>query len=260
MSGVRIKSASEIEMMRATCRLAALVLAETGKKVKAGVSTLELDEFAHDFITSKGATPSPLGYRGFPRSICASVNEVVCHGIPGRRKLKEGDIINLDITTNLEGFHGDTSATFFCGEPRPEAVHVAAVSARCLRIGIEQVRPGARLFDIGAAIQEYAESENCSVVRDYVGHGVGREFHEAPQVPHYGERGRGIRLKRGMIFTIEPMINNGDWRVRVLKDGWTAVTADGSLSAQFEHTILVTDDGVDVLTAQPGPLANSINA
>jgi len=250
MTGVRIKSSAEIELMRSTCRLAAEILHRAADLVRPGVTTGEIDDFCRELILSRGAIPSPLGYKGYPKSICTSVNEEVCHGIPGPRKLREGDIVNLDITTKLAGFHGDTSATFYVGSPGADAKHVTEVSRRCLEIAIAQVKAGARLFDIGAAIQEYAESMGCSVVRDYVGHGVGREFHEPPQVPHFGHRGRGLRLKPGMIFTIEPMINFGQWEVRVLDDGWTAVTADGSLSAQFEHTVLVTETGAEVLTLQ----------
>ena len=196
----------------------------------------------------------------FPKSVCTSVNDVVCHGIPGSYTLKPGDIINVDVTTYFpkqHGYHGDTSATFYIGEPSEEAKKVTEVSRHCLELGIAQVRDGARVGDIGAAIQSYAESVGCSVVRDYVGHGVGREFHMAPQIPHYGVAGKGRRLRAGMVFTIEPMINLGTWEVEMQDDGWTVLTRDRRLSAQFEHTLLVTQSGCEVLTARPGVLHQS---
>jgi methionyl aminopeptidase len=189
--------------------------------------------------------------------VCTSVNEVVCHGIPGSRRLDEGDIINVDVTSIVDGFFGDTSATFYVGQPSAEARHVTEVSRRALMLGIAQVRDGARLGDIGAAIQEFAEGQGCSVVRAFVGHGIGRKFHEPPQVSHVGQRGSGLRLKAGMCFTIEPMINVGDYEVDVLDDGWTVVTRDGSLSAQFEHTLVVTKEGCEVLTQRSRPLKGS---
>jgi methionyl aminopeptidase len=205
----------------------------------------------------RGAWPAPLNYHGFPKSVCTSVNHVVCHGIPGKEVLKNGDIINVDVTTIYEGFYGDTSATFFVGDVSDEARKVTEVSRKSLELAIAEVREGARLGDIGAAIQEYAEGEGCSVVRAFVGHGIGRQFHEPPQVSHVGKRGTGNRLKAGMVFTIEPMINLGSYEVEVLADKWTAVTIDGSLSAQFEHTIVVTKTGCEVLTKRSRPLANS---
>lgn len=242
--------------MREVCRLAGDTLCKVGEIIKPGITTDEINEFVHADTLRKGARPAPLNYRGggggppFPKSVCTSVNEVVCHGIPSNRVLKDGDIINVDITHIYNGFHGDTSATFYVGTPSEEAKKVTEVARRALEIGIAEVKPGARLGDIGAAIQEFVESQGCSVVRDFVGHGIGRKFHEEPKVEHYGQRGRGKRLKPGMTFTIEPMINLGSWQVKILDDEWTAVTADGSLSAQFEHTVLVTPTGVEVLTAR----------
>ncbi len=257
MSNVIIKSKSEIDEMRPACRLAARTLEETGRLLRPGMKTSEIDEFVHQYTINHGARPAPLHYRGFPKSVCTSINDVICHGIPGSRRLREGDIVNVDITSILDGWHGDVSATFYLGEPSAEARHLVEVTRRCLELGIAEVRPGARLGDIGAAIQQHAESNGCSVVRDFVGHGVGRAFHEPPQVAHFGKRGRGQRLREGMTFTIEPMINAGDWRARILEDEWTAVTVDGKLSAQFEHSLAVTGDGVEVLTAFEQPLENS---
>ncbi|MBI2893264.1 MAG: type I methionyl aminopeptidase [Deltaproteobacteria bacterium] len=263
LARVSIKTAREIEQMRKSCQLAARVLEFIGPKIRPGVTTGQLDRLCHDFIVGHGAYPSPLNYRPkfsdqrYPKSICASVNEVVCHGIPNGRVLENGDIVNLDITTYLGGFHGDTNATFFVGSPRAEAKRVVEVARKCLDVGIAQVRPGARLGDIGAAIQEYAEGHRCSVVREFTGHGIGREFHEDPHVPHFGVRGKGLRLQPGMTFTIEPMINGGDYAVEMLDDGWTVLTRDRSLSAQFEHTLLVTTSSVDVMTTRQCPLVNS---
>jgi methionyl aminopeptidase len=256
-SNINIKSPREIELMREAGRLAADTLCRVSELVRPGISTEEINEFVHQDTLDKGAIPAPLNYRGFPKSVCTSINEVVCHGIPGPRVLEEGDIINIDVTHIYKGYHGDTSATFYVGEPSEDARKVTEISRRCLQLGIAEVKPGARLGDIGAAIQECAESLGCGVVRDFVGHGIGREFHEEPKVSHCGQRGRGTRLREGMTFTIEPMINLGDYRVRVLDDGWTAVTVDGSLSAQFEHTVVVTPTGVEVLTQRDRPLANS---
>jgi methionyl aminopeptidase len=254
---IDVKTPKEIEMMRKAGRLAAETLVEVAPLIRPGISTREIDEFVHRDTLKRGCIPAPLNYRGFPKSCCTSVNEVVCHGIPSERVLRDGDIINVDVTHIYEGFHGDTSATFFVGTPSPEARHVTEVSRKCLELGIAQVRPGARLGDIGAAIQEYAEGQGCSVVRAFVGHGIGRRFHEDPQVAHYGHWGRGARLKPGMTFTIEPMINTGTFEIRVLDDDWTAVTADGGLSAQFEHTLLVTLTGVEILTRREKPLLHS---
>ncbi len=257
MGHVEIKNPREIELMREVGRLAADSLCAVAEILKPGITTEEINTFVHADTLRKGARPAPLNYRGFPKSVCTSINEVVCHGIPGPRALKDGDIINVDITHIYKGFHGDTSATFYVGEPSEEARHVTEVSRKSLEIGIQQVRPGARVGDIGAAIQEFAEAQGCAVVRDFVGHGIGRVFHDEPKVSHYGPGGRGQRLKPGMTFTIEPMINLGTWEVKILADDWTAVTTDGKLSAQFEHTVLVTEDGCEVLTARSRPLKNS---
>src|SRR5690606_321192 len=246
---VTIKTAEEIEKMRVAGRLAAEVLEMLGEYVKPGVTTGELDRISHDYIVNtQQAIPAPLNYRGFPKSICTSVNHVVCHGIPGDKKLKNGDIINIDITVIKDGYHGDTSMMFHVGEPSIQARRLVDVTRECLLIGIDLVKPGARLGDIGHAIQKHAEGRGFSVVREYCGHGIGRVFHEDPQVLHYGQPGTGYELKPGMTFTIEPMINAGKRHVRLLPDDWTVVTKDHSLSAQWEHTLVVTDTGVEVLT------------
>jgi methionyl aminopeptidase len=243
--------------MRRAGRIAAETLVEVAELIRPGVTTDEINRFVHDDTIRRGARPAPLNYHGFPKSVCTSVNEVVCHGIPGGQRLKSGDIINVDVTSIFEGFHGDTSATFYVGQPSDEARHVTETARRSLEIGIAVVRDGARLGDIGAAIQEFAEGEGCSVVRAFVGHGIGRRFHEPPQVSHVGTRGSGLRLRAGMCFTIEPMINVGGFEVEVLEDGWTVITRDGSLSAQFEHTLVVTKEGCEVLTARSRPLSSS---
>jgi len=260
VSNVEIMSPSMLVGMRAACQLAADTLLWVGPQLRPGMTTDDINTIVHDYTIAKAAWPSPLNYKGFPKSVCTSVNEVVCHGIPGRRVLRDGDIVNVDVTSYLpkvNGFHGDTSATFYVGEPSADAKRVVEVSRHCLELGIAEVAAGKRLGDIGAAIQEYAESQGCSVVRDYVGHGIGREFHTAPQVPHYGKRDTLKRLKAGMTFTIEPMINIGHYACEVLDDDWTVVTADRSLSAQFEHTVLVTETGCEVLTARRELLAGS---
>ena len=257
---VEIKSPREIELMRKVCHLAAETLQVVGDEIRPGMSTLDIDRIVHEHTLSQGARPAPLNYKGFPKSVCTSVNEIVCHGIPDATVLRNGDIVNVDVTHVFEGFHGDTSATFYIGTPSASARHVVEVARRSLDVGIAEVREGARLGDIGAAIQEYVEGEGCSVVRDFVGHGIGRKFHDAPQVKHYGKRGTGERLRAGMTFTIEPMVNEGGWEVEVdADDKWTVRTADRSLSAQFEHTVLVTRDGVEILTARSRPLRNSEN-
>ncbi|MBK8234035.1 MAG: type I methionyl aminopeptidase [Deltaproteobacteria bacterium] len=246
---IDIKSKPEIEKMRRTCRLAADVLDHVEPYVKPGVTTGELDRICYDFIVANGAYPSPLNYKGFPKSICTSINEVVCHGIPGDRVLVEGDIVNLDITTLLDGFHGDTSEMFFVGDVDESARKLVEVTRRAMWLGIQEVGPAKRIGDIGAAILEYAHTQHgYGVVEAFCGHGIGREFHTAPQVSHVGRRGTGLRMRAGMTFTIEPMINEGTHQCDVLEDGWTAVTRDGRRSAQTEHTVLVTDDGVEVLT------------
>ncbi len=245
-------SSREIEKMRQAGQVAAQLLAHLEKMVKPGVTTLEINDEAERWTQARGATSAPLGYHGFPKSLCTSVNEVVCHGIPNSKEvLKEGDIINIDVTPIVDGYHGDTSRTFFVGEPSPTAKRLVEVTEECMMRGIAAVKPGARIGDIGAAIQEYAESFGFSVVRDFVGHGVNRIFHTAPQIPHYGTRGKGKKLRPGMVFTIEPMINEGTWEVEVMDDGWTALTKDRKLSAQFEHTLAVMPDGVEILTLHP---------
>ncbi len=250
--------------MRTVGHLAAETLCLVASLIRPGTTTEQINEFVHQDTLKKGARPAPLNYRGggrgppYPKSVCTSVNEVVCHGIPGPHTLKDGDIVNVDVTHLYGGFHGDTSATFYVGRKlSEEAKRVTEVARRSLELGIQQVRPGGRLGDIGAAIQEFAEGHGCSVVRDFVGHGIGRKFHDEPKVSHYGNWGKGLRLRAGMTFTIEPMINIGGWEVELLDDEWTAVTADGSLSAQFEHTVLVTESGVEILTQRPMLLENS---
>jgi methionyl aminopeptidase len=246
---VTIKTPEEIEKMRVAGRLAAQVLEMIIPHVQAGITTDELDRICHDHIVNEqGAIPAPLNYKGFPRSICTSVNHQVCHGIPGDRRLKGGDILNIDVTVIKDGFHGDTSRMFCVGKPSVSARRVVNVAHKALWLGIGQVRPGARLGDIGHTIQQYVEANHCSVVREYCGHGIGRVFHEDPQVLHYGEPGTGLELEPGMTFTIEPMVNAGRRHTRLLADGWTVVTKDHSLSAQWEHTILVTADGHEILT------------
>ncbi|MBF0441175.1 MAG: type I methionyl aminopeptidase [Oligoflexales bacterium] len=246
-----LKSDNEIEKMRESCKLAAKVLIMIEPYVKVGVTTLELNDICHEYIINHGATPAPLNYHGFPKSICTSINNVVCHGIPNSKiKLRDGDIINIDITTILYGYHGDTSKTFLVGNVSEKTRKLVRVTEECLWRGISAIIKGARLGDIGAAIQEHAESHNYGVVRDFVGHGIGKKFHEDPQVSHVGKNGSGIRLEPGMTFTIEPMINDGDFRTKIKKDGWTAVTIDNSLSAQFEHTIAIKSDwSVEILTS-----------
>jgi methionyl aminopeptidase len=245
-------SRREIEKMRQAGQLAARLLTYLERMVKPGVSTLELNDAAEAWTQKHGAKSAPLGYHGFPKSICTSINEVVCHGIPHAKQiLREGDIINIDVTPIVDGYHGDTSRMFFVGEPSAVARRLVEVTEECLYRGIAAATPGGRIGDIGAAIQEYAEASGFSVVRDFVGHGVSRTFHTAPQVPHYGTRGKGKKLRPGMVFTIEPMINEGTWEVEILADKWTAVTKDRKLSAQFEHTIAITEAGVDILTLHP---------
>ncbi len=232
-------------------RAAAATLAEVAARLQPGVSTADIDRWVREDTARRGGTPSQLGYKGFPAAVCTSKNHVVCHGIPRPgEQLAPGDIVNVDVTTYLDGFHGDTSATFCIGEPGPEARRLVEVARRCRDAGVAVVREGARLGDIGAAIEELARGEGCSVVRELGGHGIGRRMHAPPHVAHFGARGTGLRLRAGMCFTIEPMINLGGPEVRFLDDGWTVVTADGSLSAQFEHTVLVTREGCQVLTAQ----------
>jgi methionyl aminopeptidase len=246
---IPIKSAEEIERMRVAGRLAAQVLEMIYEHVRPGVTTEELDKICHDFIVEEqGAVPAPLNYRGFPKSICTSVNHQVCHGIPSKKRLKSGDVLNIDVTVIKDGYHGDTSKMFFVGDPSILARRLTRVTQEAMRIGIAQVRPGATLGDIGYAIQRHVEAQGYSVVREYCGHGIGREFHEEPQVLHYGRPREGVTLQPGMCFTIEPMVNAGKRYIKLLPDGWTVVTKDRSLSAQWEHTVLVTSDGHEVLT------------
>ncbi len=246
---VTIKTEAEIEKMRIAGRLAAELLEMIEPHVKIGITTGELDEICHDYMLEvQHSIPAPLNYRGYPKSICTSLNHVVCHGIPGDKKLKDGDIMNIDVTVIKDGYHGDTSKMFMLGKPSIQAQRLVKITQECLYRGIEQVKPGAHLGDIGAVIQKYAEKHNFSVVREYCGHGIGTVFHEEPQVLHYGKAGTGLELKPGMTFTIEPMINAGKHNIKLLPDGWTAVTKDHKLSAQWEHTLLVTEIGCDVLT------------
>lgn len=271
---VSIKTEEEIKLMRESCIIAAETLKMIEKYVEPGITTIELNKLCHDYILSRDCYPSPYYYKGFPKSICSSVNEVICHGIPSsKQKLRHGDIVNIDITVYkgnftaediekhiktkgvheyfpnfYEGFHGDTNWTYMVGKVSPETKKLVDVTYESLMRGISVIKPGAKLGDIGHAIQSYVEKNNFSVVRDFTGHGIGRKFHEEPTVLHYGKEGTGITLKKGMTFTIEPMINAGTYKMKVLKDGWTAVTLDGGFSAQFEHTILVTDTGFEIMT------------
>lgn len=250
---IHISSPDEIEKMRVAGQLAAEQLRMISPYVKPGVTTDELNDICHRYtLEVQHAIPAPLNYHGFPKSICTSVNHQVCHGIPSNKKLKNGDIVNIDVTVIKDGYHGDTSKMFFVGEPSILAKRVCRISHECLKLGIEQVKPGAHLGKIGHVIQQHAEANNCSVVREYCGHGIGKTFHTDPQVLHYGTPGTGVIMEPGMIFTIEPMINAGKRGVKLLPDGWTVVTKDRSLSGQYEHTILVTDEGYEVLTLLPG--------
>lgn len=249
---ISIKSKREIDIMRESCQLAAKTLTYISDKLEIGMTTEDVNKLCHDFIISHDAYPSPLNYHGFPKSICTSLNEVICHGIPSQKdKLKDGDILNIDVTTYYKKFHGDTNKTYLIGNVRPEVEKLVSITKDCLMAGIEVCRPGAFLGDIGAIIEEMAHDNGYSVVHEYCGHGIGREFHEDPQVLHYGQRGTGIELKPGMTFTIEPMINLGKRHCKVLKDDWTVVTKDKKPSAQFEHTICITEDGYEILTLDP---------
>jgi methionyl aminopeptidase len=246
---VTIKTPSEQEQMRTAGRLAADVLDMIGPYIVPGVSTDEINARCHDYIVNEQqAVPAPLNYRGFPKSVCTSVNHVVCHGIPSDKRLKQGDIVNVDVTVIKDGWHGDTSRMFAVGKISPAAQRLIDITHEAMWIGIREVKPGARVGDIGAAIQQFVEAQHYSVVREYCGHGIGRIFHEDPQILHYGERGRGMEFAPGMTFTVEPMVNAGKRQVRLLADGWTVITKDHSLSAQWEHTVLVTETGVEVLT------------
>ena len=248
MEMISLKSPREIECMRRAGRLTAQARALAGSLVRPGVTTHEIDTAVRKFIESHGAKPSFLGYGGFKGSACISINEEVIHGIPGPRKLKEGDIVSVDVGAYLDGFHGDCAATFPCGEVSPEAMELIRVTEQSFWEGIKLARAGNRVFDISHAVQQYVESHGCSVVRDFVGHGVGAKLHEAPEVPNFGPAGHGPRLQPGMTIAVEPMVCAGDWRVKVLKDGWTTVSADGSLTAHYENTILITDGEPEILT------------
>ncbi len=246
--------------MRRAGQLAAAALDMVTAHVRPGVTTDQLDRLCHDFIVAHGAVPAPLNYRGYPKSICTSINHVVCHGIPGERKLAAGDVLNIDVTVILDGWYGDSSRMYAAGPPSTRARNLMDVTFEALRRGVAAVRPGATLGDVGFAIQSYVEGQRFSVVRDFCGHGIGRQFHEAPNVLHFGRAGDGPVLRPGMFFTIEPMVNAGRPEVKVLDDGWTAVTRDRSLSAQFEHMVGVTEDGVEVFTYSPEGLDKPVAA
>jgi len=250
---VTIKTPEQIEKMRVAGKLAAEVLEMIVPHVKPGVTTEDLDRICHDYIVDvQQAIPANVGYKGFPKTICTSVNHVICHGIPSPGKvLKDGDIVNIDVTVIKDGWHGDTSRMYYVGKPDVRAQRLCTVTYEAMMLGIGQVRPGATLGDIGHAIQKHVEAAGFSVVREYCGHGIGQIYHEDPQVLHYGHRGQGLRLEKGMTFTVEPMVNAGRRETRLLPDGWTVVTRDHSLSAQWEHTVTVTDDGVEILTPWP---------
>lgn len=249
---IKIKSKREIELMRETSKLAASTLTYIEPFIKPGVSTEEINKLCHDYIIEHGAIPAPLNYHGFPKSVCTSPNEVICHGIPSKDViLKDGDILNVDVTTILNKYHGDTNKTFYVGNVDQKIKDLVDVTYKCMREGIKTVRPGSHIGDIGAVIQEIAHSHGYSVVEEYCGHGIGREFHEDPQVVHVGKKGHGVKIKKGMTFTVEPMINLGTKDCDLQKDEWTVLTKDRKWSAQFEHTILVTDDGFEILTLRP---------
>ncbi|UCF58139.1 MAG: type I methionyl aminopeptidase [Deltaproteobacteria bacterium] len=245
---IRLKEKADIEPIKRAGRLAIATLQLVEELIKPGITTDDVNTLVHEFTIQNGAVPAPLNYRGFPKSVCISVNEEICHGIPTERVLRDGDIVNVDVTPKLNGYYADASKTFFVGTPGPDARKIVEVARQSLKAGLSMVRPGSRIGDIGWAIQSYAESQGCSVVREFVGHGVGFEFHEPPQIPHYGQRRKGLILVPGMVFTIEPMINLGKKDLHILADNWTAVTNDGSLSAQFEQTALVTENGFESLT------------
>jgi methionyl aminopeptidase len=245
---IKLKDSEEIKGIRRAGALVVKTLDLVERHIQPGMTTEFINTLVHDFTLKNGATPAPLNYNGFPKSVCVSVNEVICHGIPGERMLTEGDIVNVDVTSILGGYYADANKTFCVGQVSPEAEKIVFVAKKALREGLGQVRPGNRIGDIGWAIQEWAEGQGCSVVREMVGHGVGFQFHEPPQVPHFGRKGQGIPLVPGMVFTVEPMINLGRRELRILDDNWTAVTKDGSLSAQFEQTVLVTEEGYESLT------------
>ncbi len=245
---IRFKTQADVDGIRRAGDLVIRTLDLVAPLLTPGTPTEDIDRVVHEFTVSNGAVPAPLNYRGYPKSVCISVNEVICHGIPGARRLQDGDIVNVDVTSILNGYYADASKTFFVGTPGADARKIVAVARECLRLGLSAVRPKNTVGDIGFAIQRHAEAEGCSVVREFVGHGVGTEFHESPQIPHFGRRGDGYVLLPGMVFTVEPMINLGRKELDILEDNWTAVTRDGSLSAQFEQTVLVTETGYESLT------------
>jgi methionyl aminopeptidase len=245
---IRVKTAADIEAIRRAGALVVATLDMVAPRLRPGLATDEINTWVHEFTLEHGAVPAPLNYRGFPKSVCVSVNEVICHGIPGSRVLQDGDIVNVDVTSILDGYYADANKSYFVGTPGPDARKIVAVARECLRQGMAVVKPGNTVGDIGWAIQAHAELQGCSVVREFVGHGVGLDFHEPPQVPHFGRKGEGLVLLPGMVFTIEPMINLGRKELRILEDEWTAVTRDGSLSAQFEQTVHVTETGCESLT------------
>ncbi len=245
---IRLKEEEDIQGIQRAGGLVCKTLELVEEAIQPGVATEDINTLVHRFTVENGAIPAPLNYNGFPKSVCVSVNEVICHGIPGERVLQEGDIVNVDVTSKLEGYYADASLTFPVGNVSEDAEKIIYVAEQSLHKGLEQIKPGNTVGDIGWAIQSYAEGQGCSVVREMVGHGVGFEFHEPPQIPHFGRRGQGITLVPGMVFTVEPMINLGQRELRILEDNWTAVTKDGSLSAQFEQTIVVTEEGYISLT------------
>ncbi|MGC9357177.1 MAG: methionyl aminopeptidase [Anaerolineae bacterium] len=244
-----IKTEEQIEGIRKACQLTVEILDMLEDRIVPGITTEQINTWVHEATIAGGGIPAPLNYRGYPKSVCTSINEVICHGIPGERVLKDGDILNVDVTSIVDGYYGDSSRMFLLGDVSEEARKLVEVTRECLYLGIDAVKPGNRTGDIGYAIQEHAERHGYSVVRAFVGHGTGVDFHEPPDIRHYGQPGTGVLLQPNMVFTIEPMINAGDYRVEVLQDGWTAITTDGSLSAQWEHTLLITRDGVEILTA-----------
>lgn len=249
---ISLKSAREIAIMKESCQLAAKTLNYLNDKMYIGMTTEEINVLVHDYIVANGAYPSPLNYHGFPKSVCTSINDVICHGIPSSKQVvKDGDILNIDVTTYFKNFHGDTNRTYLFGNVKPEVRKLVEVTHECMMTGISVCRPGARLGDVGAIIEEMAHAHNYGVVHEYCGHGIGREFHEDPQVLHYGKKGTGVELRAGMTFTIEPMINLGKRHCKTLSDGWTVLTKDGSPSAQFEHTIVITENGHEILTIDP---------
>lgn len=245
---IRFKTADQIEGIRKAGELTVATLDMVAKEIRPGITTDYINTLVHEFTINNQATPAPLNYRGFPKSVCTSVNDEICHGIPDDRVLVDGDIVNVDVTPILNGYYADANQTFFVGSPGKDAVKIVSVARECLKRGIAAAGPGKTTGDIGWAIQRYAEENGCSVVREFVGHGVGLEFHEPPQILHYGKQGQGITLLPGMVFTIEPMINLGKRFLHILNNDWTAVTDDGRLSAQFEQTILITENGVEVMT------------